>query len=448
MSSSGCSSGDDLVFYEEIFPFEGPPRIASGNRDIMITDTTLRDGQQGWREFTVEEGLRIYRVLAELGSAIESTELFLYTPKDRKLVSAIKSLELSNPRPIGWIRASLSDLKLLQEAGLKETIILASISDYHIHFKFGLSREQAFEKYLSVVEEALKLGISVRCSLEDFTRASPSRNIFPFVSKLMKLSERYRSQIRIKLADTLGLGLPFPDIPPPRGIPAVIRLLTDGMGVSGECIEFHGHNDLGLVVANHLVAWIYGARASNCTLMGIGERTGNCPLEVMLIHYVGIRGHDGTANLKAIREAAQLFRSLGLKIPEFQPLVGGNAFRTKAGIHIDGLMKNPKVYLSFDPLSVLEIPYGVAITPHSGRSAIALWVSSHLDGGKIDAKHVLALKEDPRLEALYNELMKLFDEERSLNDDELMRIAVKYFPELNRGNLNERDDDNREDPII
>jgi hypothetical protein len=111
-------------------------------------------------------------------------------------------------------------------------------------------------------------------------------------------------------------------------------------------------------------------------------------------------------------------------------------------------MKNPKIYLPFDPISVLGIPYGVAITPHSGRSAIALWVSSHLDGGKIDAKHVLALKEDPRLEALYNELMKLFDEKRSLNDDELMRIAVKYFPELDRGNLNGRNDNNREDLII
>ncbi|MGC9021354.1 MAG: homocitrate synthase/isopropylmalate synthase family protein, partial [Candidatus Methanodesulfokora sp.] len=276
---SGCSSGDGLVFYEEIFPFEGPPRMASWNREIVITDTTLRDGQQGWREFTVEEGLRIYRVLAELGRAIESTELFLYTPKDRKLASIIKSLELEFPRPIGWIRASLNDLKLLQEEGLRETVILASISDYHIHFKFGLSREQAFEKYLSVIEEALKLGITVRCSLEDFTRADPSKNIVPFVNRLMKLGERYGLQmIRIKLADTLGLGLPFPDIPPPRGIPAVIRLLIDELGVPGRYIEFHGHNDLGLVVANHLAAWIYGARASNCTLMGIGERTGNCPL--------------------------------------------------------------------------------------------------------------------------------------------------------------------------
>jgi len=438
MSEPGCSSGE--VFYEDIFPFEGPPRISSGNRDIIITDTTLRDGQQGWREFTVEEGLRIYRVLAELGRAIESTELFLYTSKDRKLASAIKSLELDSPRPIGWIRASLSDLRLVQEEGLEETVMLTSISDYHIRFKFGLTREQAFERYLNAVEEALKLGITVRCTLEDFTRADPSRNIVPFVNRLMRLGERYGSEIRIKLADTLGLGLPFPDVPPPRGIPAVIRLLMDEVGVPGRSIEFHGHNDLGLVVANHLAAWMYGARASNCTLMGIGERTGNCPLEVMLVHYVGIRGPDGTANLKAIKDAAQLFRSFGLKIPEFQPLVGENAFKTKAGIHVDGLIKNPRVYLPFDPLSVLGIPYGIAVTPHSGRSAIALWVSSRLNGGKIDPEHVLTLKGDPRLREMYNELITLFDEGKNLGDDDLMEIAVKYFPELKGRGSDERDD--------
>ena len=426
---------DGLVLYEDIFPFDSPPRVPRASRDIIITDTTLRDGQQGWRAFTVEEGLKIYDVLVRLGGggAIECTELFLYTPKDRELALRIKELGLKYPKPIGWIRASLSDLKLVKEVGFDETVVLTSISDYQIHFKLGLSREKAFEKYLSVVEEALKSGIAVRCSFEDFTRADLSRNILPFARRLMRLSEKYGVPAKIKLADTLGLGLPLPDIPPPRGVPAVLRRLIEDAGVPGEWIEFHGHNDLGLAVANHLAAWLYGARASNCTLLGIGERAGNCPLEVMLVHYVGIRGSDMTANLRAIKDAVELLKSLGFRVPEFYPLVGENAFRTKAGIHVDGLVKNPRVYLPFNPLAVLEIPYSISITPYSGRSAIALWIASRINGGKVDAERVRELKKDPRVRQVYSEVIKLFEgwcRRTALSDEEVLEIAAKYIPEL------------------
>ena len=239
--------------------------------------------------------------------------------------------------------------------------------------------------------------------------------------------------VRIKLADTLGLGLPFPDVPPPRGVPAVLKYIMEEAGVPGGWIEFHGHNDLGLVVANHLVAWLYGARSSNCTLLGIGERAGNCPLEVMLVHYVGIRGDDGTANLRAIKDAAELLKSMGFRVPEFHPLLGENAFRTKAGIHIDGLIKNPKVYLPFNPVEVLGVPYTISINPYSGKSAIALWVATRLDGGRVDPQRIKELKKDPRVEKAYSDVLKLFQEDSlrtSLNDEEVLEIIIKYFPEV------------------
>ncbi len=431
-------SDDEVRLFHNVFPFTSPPRIVVGGKlseylkpdTIRLTDTTLRDGQQGWRNFTVDECLRIYEVLHELGGkgAIVSTELFLYTPKDREVAKRIMDLGYEYPRPIAWIRSALEDLRLVLETRIDQIVVLTSISDYQIKFKLGITRSKAFDKYLMVIEEALKRGIEVTATLEDATRADLSKNILPFVSKLMRLSSKYGLPVRVKIDDTLGVGLPYPEIPPPRGIPALIRAVINE-GVPNEYIEFHGHNDLGLAVANHLAAWLYGASLSNCTLLGIGERAGNCPLEVMLIHYVGIRGDDGTANLKAIPKVASLMRSMGLKIPEFYPLVGENAFKTKAGINIDGLLKNPEVYLPFNPEEVLGTPYTVAITPYSGRAAVALWINAHVSK-YLGGNGFKVSKDDPRVKAIHWEIIRLFEKKQRrepLTDEEMFRLVRKYF---------------------
>jgi len=426
---------EKLALYDDVFPFSSPPRLLGGNTNVVISDTTLRDGQQGWRPFTVEESLKIYEVLVRLGGkgAIESTELFLYTPKDREVARRILELGYRYPEPIAWVRASRNDLRLAIDAGLRRVVILTSISDYQISYKLGMGRLEAIEKYVRIAEEALRLGLNVICTLEDITRADPERNVVPFLRKLMKLSEKYGEPVWVKFADTLGLGVPLPEVPPPRGVPAMIKLAVEEAGVPGEWIEFHGHNDLGLVVANHLAAWYYGARRSNCTLLGIGERAGNCPLEIMMMHYVGIRGEDGTANLRAIKDVVDLLSAMGFRVPEFYPLVGENAFRTKAGIHIDGLLKNPKVYLPFNPADVLGIPYTIAVNPYSGKSALALWVATKLDGGKVTPQRIKELKKDPRISKAYNDMLMVFEANpyrAALSDREIEEIISRYFPEV------------------
>jgi len=428
----------DLRLFKEVFPFNDVPRIFLSTDDyvrslshlneIYLTDTTLRDGQQGWRNLTYEESVKVYEVLTELAGdgVITTCEFFLYTEKDRNVVRTLLNYGYRYPKVIGWIRASMEDLKLVIENGLDETVILTSISDYHIYFKLGLSRDQAIGKYLRVVEEALSRGIAVKCALEDVTRADLHRNVLPFIRELLRLREKYSAPIRVKLSDTLGLGLPFPEVPPPRGIPSLIRALINE-GFPGSDIEFHGHNDFGLVVANHLAAWIYGAGGANCTLLGIGERSGNCPLEVMLIHYLGLR-NDRRVNLRSIRKAVELFKELGFSIPEFQPVVGANAFRTKAGIHVDGLIKNPEVYLPYDSGKLLGIPYTISITPYSGRSAVAYWINTYFRLGPNDAFS----KDDPLVNAIYLDIQRMFSEGRreELSDNEMLLLIRKHAPEL------------------
>ena len=375
--------------------------------------------------------MRIYEFLIELGGrgAIESTELFLYTHRDRELARRIREYGAERPRPIAWIRSSFNDLRLVLEAGFDETVILASISDYHIYYKLGVDRQRAIEKYVSVIGEALRRGIAVRCALEDVTRASFERNIRPLVKKLLRLSEAYGTSIRFKLSDTLGLGLPYPEVPLPRGVPALVRALRE-VGVETYQLEFHGHNDLGLVVANHLAAWIYGADYSNCTLLGIGERAGNCPLEVMLVHYVGLTGRQGDVNLSVLPRIVELFERMGYRVPEFQPIIGRNAFNTKAGIHIDGLLKNPEIYLPFNPSLVGRSP-GIEVNAYGGRAAVVAWLRLRFPkvGWRVD-------KNDPRVAAMYEEIVKLYEDggrQGSLSDEELYRIAVRYFPEIAGG---------------
>lgn len=426
------SSGARL--FRDVFPYVEPPRLPLSAAPrwfepdrLAVTDTTLRDGQQGWRPLSVEEGYRIYEALVELGGdgSIFSAEFFLYTGRDRELVRRVLEAGYEYPRPIGWVRATLSDLRLVVEAGLEETTLLTSISDYHIYYKLGLTREKAIEKYLSVVEEAMKKGIVVRCTLEDATRASLGDNILPFVEKLIRLSERYGVDFRVKLADTLGLGVPFPEAPPPRGVPALVEALREA-GLRADQIEFHGHNDMGLVVANHLAAWIHGAGLSNCTLLGIGERAGNCPLEVMLLHYAGITGRR--PRLEKLPEVVEMLESMGVRVPEWQPLVGRNAFRTKAGVHIDGLMKNPEVYLPFDP-GIVGRSADIAVTPYGGRAAVLMWLRSRLPPGEA----AVLDKNDPRVEALYRDVVRVFDEtgrHTPLSDEEMELLASRYFPQL------------------
>ncbi|MEM0037301.1 MAG: 2-isopropylmalate synthase [Candidatus Korarchaeum sp.] len=418
-----------MRWYEWFFPEMSIPRVArrAPSHDLVITDTTLRDGQQGSRPFTEEECIKIYALLSELDNGsgvIRDIELFPYTAKDRRVIKTLIDFG-TTPRPIGWIRASMEDLRLVKESGLDTTVLLTSVSDYHIYHKLGIDREVAKGKFLSVIREALRIGLRVKVAMEDITRSDIYGFVLPFMDEVMRISESEGVDVGFKLSDTLGLALPFPELPLPRSVPKLVRTLIDELGLRSGQLEFHGHNDFHLVVANHLAAWLYGASLSNCTLMGIGERAGNCPLEAMAVLRSQLT-EDDRMSLRAIGRIADLFREMGFTVPKFYPLLGENAFNTKAGIHIDGLLKNPSIYLPFDP-EMIGRPYSVEVSPYSGRAGLVYWLARRLN-----LRDWRVLKEDPRVELAYSEVMKLFENGRvdPLSEEEVMNLMRKYFPEL------------------
>ena len=369
-----------IVEYIDGKPVEFHPKQLAG-RDIVITDTTFRDGQQSRPPYTIEQMVHIYDLLAKLGGpngVIRQTEFFLYTANDRRTLDCCRELGHKYPECTGWIRADKGDFRLVREAGLKETGMLTSCSDYHIFQKLKFkSRKQCMDAYCDVVAAAFDAGIRPRCHLEDVTRADIDGFVLPFCERLMRMSEEVPEHlsVKIRLCDTMGFGVSFPGVELPRSVPKLIYLLNRQLGIPSERLEWHGHNDFHKVHTNGVTAWLCGCNALNSTLFGFGERTGNPPLEGAVIEYISLKGDLCGIQPEVITELANYMRSIGLPIPDHYPLVGRCFNTTSAGIHAGGLRQDERIYNIFDTGKLLGRPPRVAITDKSGADGVAHWVN-------------------------------------------------------------------------
>ena len=376
--------------FRNMFPYSEVPKIPFNYRvvphnmphDIWITDTTFRDGQQSRAPYTTEQIVTIYDYLHKLGGPkgmIKASEFFLYSKKDRDAVVKCMERGYRFPEVTSWIRASKEDFKLVKELGMKETGILVSCSDYHIFMKLKMTRKQAMEHYLSVVKDCLDEGIAVRCHLEDITRADIYGYVVPFCIELMKLMEEYKIPIKVRACDTMGYGVNYPGAVIPRSVPGIIYAIHTHAGVPNELIEWHGHNDFYKAVVNSTTAWLYGCCGVNTSLFGIGERTGNTPLEAMVFEYAQLRGDLNGMDTTVITELAEYYeKELGYEIPPRTPFVGKNFNVTRAGVHADGLLKNEEIYNIFDTEKFLNRPALCAVSNTSGLAGIAHWMNTYL----------------------------------------------------------------------
>ena len=396
--------------YRDIYSYDEVPKIPFNHRrvpvgmpeEIWITDTTLRDGQQAVEPYSVEEIVEIFKYLSRLGGPkglIRQTEFFVYSKKDREAIEKCQELGLEFPEITTWIRANKEDFKLVRDLGIKETGILVSSSDYHIFKKLKKSRSEAMKLYLSAVYDAFEAGVRPRCHLEDITRADFYGFVVPFVNELQKMAQDAKIPVKIRACDTMGYGVPYTEVALPRSVPGIIYGLQHYSDIPSEMLEWHGHNDFYKAVPNATTAWLYGASAVNCSLLGIGERTGNIPLEAMVFEYASLKGTLDGMDPTVITEIADFFKNkIGYNIPPMTPFVGANFNVTKAGIHADGLLKDEEIYNIFNTKKILNRPAGVAVTKTSGLAGIAYWMNEHyrLKGeDAVDKRSpiVVALKE-------------------------------------------------------
>ena len=435
--------------YRDIYPYDEVPKTPFNHRrvpmdmprEIWITDTTFRDGQQSRAPYTAKQIVDIYKLLARLGGEkgiIRQSEFFVYTKKDREALEQCMALGYKFPEITTWIRAKKEDFALVHDIGIKETGILVSCSDYHIFKKLNMTRKQAYDHYLSVVKQAFEAGISPRCHLEDLTRADFYGFVVPFVNAIIELSREAKIPVKIRMCDTMGYGIPFAGAAPPRSVPGLVYGLHHYSDVTSEMLEWHGHNDFYMGVANAVSAWLYGASGVNCSLLGIGERTGNVPTEAMVMQYASLRGTLDGMDTTAITDIAEYFqKELEYPIPPMTPFVGSAFNLTRAGVHADGMMKDAEIYNIFDTEKILKRPAEVSISNTSGLAGIAYWINKHfklpnekqvgkqdwlvqemktlIDGLYADGRTTVMGEDE--LEKLVKQLQK--DERSSLKDVEL-----------------------------
>lgn len=427
--------------FRNLFPYDEIPKIAFNDRivphnfpeEIWITDTTFRDGQQSRAPYTTEQIVTIFDYLHRLGGPkgiIRQSEFFLYSKKDRDAVYKCMERGYKFPEVTSWIRASKKDFELVKEIGMKETGILVSCSDYHIFYKMKMTRREAMNHYLSVVRECLETGVAPRCHLEDITRSDIHGFVIPFCLELMKLSEEYKIPVKIRACDTMGYGVNFPGAVIPRSVQGIIYGLTTHAGVPCEMLEWHGHNDFYKAVSNSTTAWLYGACGINTSLFGIGERTGNTPLEAMVFEYAQLKGTLDGMDTTVITELAEYFtKEIGYRIPARTPFVGKNFNVTRAGIHADGLLKNEEIYNIFDTGKFLNRPALVSVSNTSGLAGIAHWINCYfkLKGEEtVDKSNMIVIKIKEWVD-------KEYDEGRVtvITDEELIKVINDIKSEMN-----------------
>ena len=405
----------------EIYPYTEVPHITFDGKsvpmkppnDIWITCTTFRDGQQARVPYTADQIVEIYDLLHKLSGpngVIRQSEFFLYSKKDREAITRCLERGYKYPEVTGWVRASEVDFKVIKWMGLKETGILTSASDYHLYLKMGKDREKKLKDYINLIYQIIEAGVKPRCHFEDITRADIYGFVIPLAQKLMEVAAETKVPIKIRMCDTLGYGVPFVEAGLPRSVPKIVTALRKEAGVPPEQLEWHGHNDFHLVIANGMAAWLYGCSALNGTLLGFGERTGNPSIEAACIAYAQLKGHTNGMDLTVITDIAKyLEKNTGAVIPDNYPFVGKYFNMTMAGIHADGLIKNEEIYNIFDTAKILKRPLATLVNDKSGMAGLALWYNNHL---RLTGDEAIE-KNNPGLEKIYEWVKQQYLEKRT-----------------------------------
>ncbi|MGR3177179.1 MAG: 2-isopropylmalate synthase [Candidatus Anammoxibacter sp.] len=401
-------------------------------RDIHITDTTFRDGQQAKPPYSVEQIVKLYDLISKLGGPkgiIRQSEFFLYSPKDRKAVEQCRELGHRFPEITGWIRANTGEFKLVKDMGLKEAGVLTPVSDYHIFFKLKKDRQSAIDEYLRIMELFIESGIRPRFHLEDVTRADIDGFVIPYVQRLSRATENVPDELKVKirLCDTLGFGISYPGVELPRSIPKLIYKIINECDITSDRLEWHGHNDFHKVHINGGTAWIYGCDALNTTLVGFGERTGNPPLEGAIIEYIGLKGDSNGIDTRYITEIADyISKDVGIDIPSNYPLIGNNFNKTRAGIHADGLSKDERVYNIFNTKKLLNKTPQICITDKSGADGVAFWVNQFLG---LSGESRLSKAKIVKIAKWVNEQYEVHGRNTGISDEELVEQVKTHLPQ-------------------
>lgn len=301
---------------------------------MIIDDTTLRDGEQTpGVAFTRKERLEIARRLDAIGVQEIEAGIPVMGIDESAMFASIMDLGLK-ARIIAWNRALVKDVQASVIAGANAIEISLPLSDIQIETKLGKTREWVLKQIAEVLDYCAKYNLYISVGGEDASRAHPD-----FIEQYVKTIEEHGAS-RFRFCDTVGILDPFRTYNMTKRIRESTKL----------DLEVHTHNDFGMATANALAAVQAGATHVNTTVMGLGERAGNAPLEEIIMAARHVYGKEDTFNTKHLRPLSEyVAQAAGRHVDPQRPVIGEYMFTHESGIHTDGVLKNPKNYEPFDP---------------------------------------------------------------------------------------------------